>query len=214
MYNAIFKEFLILMKGETLKILRSIPIICIGLLFACAGSMSRAHELVTNGDFELDIANGWSIDSVEGMTPYYDTLDRDTAFNPDPDYEARVKKYDSAHAKLYQIFDVATTDLAFGINAKLYAVEYNPAGTYFAAAAVVLSYMNSSGVVLGETRICDTTGHCIWASGPTLHLIVAPDSNWNAYSFNVNDELANLPGVNPLDIAKVRVALFDTTNGC
>jgi len=196
------------------KIIKSLPIIVAALLIAGAYSLSRAHELVLNGDFELDIANGWSIDSVEGMTPYYDTLDRDTAFNPDSDYEARVKKYDSAHAKLYQVFDVATTNLDFGINAKLYAVEYNPAGTYFAAAAVVLSYMNSSGMVLGDTRICFKTGHCIWANGPAMHLIEAPDSNWNTYSFNVNDELANLPGVNPLDIAKIKVALFDTTNGC
>jgi hypothetical protein len=197
-----------------LKIIKSLPLICAALLFAGACSLGRAHELVVNGDFELDIANGWSIDSVEGMTPYYDTLDRDTSFNPNPGYEARVKKYDSAHAMLYQIFDVSTTNLDFAIAAKLYAVEYNPGGTYFAAASVVLSYMSGSGAVLGETRICYITSHCIWADGPTLHLIMAPDSNWNAYSFNVNDELANLPGVNPLDIAKVRVALFDTTNGC
>lgn len=185
-----------------------------GLLALGFAAVVQGHELVINGDFELDITAGWSIDSVEGMTPYYDTLDRGIDFDPDSNYEARVKKYDSAHAMLYQIFDVNTTNLLFGIIVKLYAVEYNPAGTYFAAAAVVLSYMNDSGAVLGETRICYKTAHCTWANSPTLHLIEAPDSNWHAYSFNVDDELANLPGVNPLDIAKVKVALFDTTDGC
>jgi len=195
------------------KILKSMIIICAVLLIAGACSLGRAQQLLVNGDFELDISTGWSIDSVEGMTPYYDTLDRDTSFNPDPGYEARVKKYDSAHAKLYQTVDVTTTNLAFGINAKLYAEELNQATTW-AGAAIVLSYMNDSGAVLGETRICFKTIHCPWADGPTLHLIAAPDSNWIIYSFNVGDELANLPGVNPLEIAKVRVALFDTTNGC
>ncbi len=197
-----------------MKILISFQIIAAVLLAAGAVSLGRAQELIINGAFELDINTGWSIDSIEGMTPYYDTLDRAIDFHPDPDYEARIKKYDSAHAMLYQIFNVGTTNLAFGITAKLYAVEYNPAGTYFAAAAVVLSYMNDSSAVLGETRICYKTGHCTWANSSILHLIEAPDTNWNTYSFNVDDELANLPGVNPLDIAKVKIALFDTTNGC
>jgi len=196
-----------------LKITGSIPIIAAALLIAGSLSTGGAQELVVNGDFELDISTGWSIDSLEGMTPYLDTIDRDTSFNPDPGYEARVKKYDSAHAKLYQIFDVATTNLAFGIKTKLYAAELNQATTW-AGAAIVLSYMNDSGTVLGETRICYKTIHSPWVDSPTMHLIVAPDSNWNVYSFNVNDELTNLPGVNPLEIAKVRVALFDTTDGC
>ena len=196
-----------------MKFTGSIPIIAAALLIAGSWSPGRAQQLLVNGDFELDLSSGWSIDSIEGMTPYLDTLDRDTSFNPDPGYEARVKKYDSAHAKLYQTVDVASTNLAFGIKTKLYAVELNQATTW-AGAAIVLSYMNDSSTVLGETRICYMTIHCPWVDGPTLHLILAPDPNWNVYSFNVNDELTNLPGVNPLEIAQVKVALFDTTNGC
>lgn len=197
-----------------MKINALMSFIFAGLMVAGTAAVVDAHELVVNGDFELDIATGWTIDSIEGMTPYYDTLDRGVDFDSDPDFEARVKKYDSAHARLSQLFDVSTTNLDFAIAVKLYAVEYNPAGTYFAAAAVVLSYMNDSGAVLGETRICYKTSHCIWANTATLHLIEVPDSNWNVYAFNVNDELTNLPGVNPPDIAKVKVALFDTTDGC
>lgn len=194
--------------------IRSSLIGAVVALCAFSVSITRAAELIVNGNFEIDFNTGWVIDSLEGMTPYYDTVDRAIDFHPDGDYEVRVKKYDAAYIRLNQTVDVPTTDLDFAVSAKLFAVEYNPAGSAFAAAAVILSYLNGAGTVLGETRIAARTPHCPWTNGATLHIIDAPDTNWHSYAFNVDDELANLPGVNPQDIAEVKVALFDTTDGC
>jgi hypothetical protein len=176
-------------------------------------NVASAAVLLTNGDFEQDLVAGWT-QTIQGEN-YYDTLDRSVDFYPDPDYEVRVKKYDAAYAKLFQTVNIATTDLEFHASALLYAYEYNPATSYWAAAAVVLSYLDNENEVLGETRICHLSPHCPWVGSDNLHLIeIADPYNWYEYSFNINDELTNLPGVDPADIAKISVALYDTTDGC
>ena len=40
------------------------------------------------------------------------------------------------------------------------------------------------------------------------HVIQAVDTSWNNYAFNINDELTNLPGITPTDIAKIQVSLI------
>ena len=138
---------------------------------------------------------------------------RNTGYDPDPDYEVCVNKNGpSGFAKLHQTIDVIITDLNFSVHTKLYAYD-SKVGSW-AAASVVLSYMNDFNTVLGETRICQKSAHCPWASSPTRHLIIAADTSWRDYSFNINDELTNLPGVDPLEISKIQVALFDTTRIC
>lgn len=181
-------------------------------LFLIIG-ISNAGVLLTNGDFEQDLDTGWT-QTIQGAL-YLDTIDRATNYDPDPDYEARVKKYDAVYAKLSQTVNIETTDLEFFVSAKLYAYEYTPTVNYWASASVVLWYLDNNGDLLGETRICYNSPHCPYINSATFHMIeVADPNNWYDYSFNLDDELINLSGVNPLDIAKIEVALYDTTDGC
>ena len=172
-------------------------------------SICGASVLLENGDFEQDLATGW-LQATSGSNT---TINRATNYDPDPDYEAYVYKGSgSGYARLYQVVDIPTTDLEFSINAKFYAYDNN-AGAW-AAGAVVISYMNESGSTLGETRIYTYSPGCTWTNSPTLHLITATDTNWNNYSFNIADELVNLPGVNPSEVDKIGVALYSYADWC
>jgi hypothetical protein len=174
---------------------------------------ASASILLTNGDFEQTLDTGWT-DQIQGGSTQ-DTIDRQTYFHPDGDYEVRVKKYDDAYAKLWQTVDIPTTDLEFSVYTKLYAYEYDVLGTHWITAAVVLAYLDENDSLLGQTRICRNSNRCPYTNTPTFHMIPHMDPNsWSTYSFNINDELANLPGVTPSDIARITVALFDTTDGC
>ncbi len=177
-----------------------VMVIIAGLMFA--------ENLLVNGDFEAPITTGWqSAQSGSNVT-----IDRATTYDPDPDYEAQSKKgYGSGYAKLYQVVDVATTDLLFTIDALLYAYDNNADTSCWAAAAVIISYKNSVNTVLGETRICSYTTPCSWQSTSTCHLIHAPNNVWQNHSFNIDDELTNLPGVNPAQISKIEVSLYGNT---
>jgi hypothetical protein len=180
------------------------------ILFMAAG-LIFAGNLSVNGDFEQDLSIAWELAS-NGYNP---TITRGTAYDPDPDYEAYAfKDYGSGYAKLYQVIDLlgmSTADLDFSINAKVYAWDNNADQLCWAAAAVIITYMNESGARLGDTKICMRTTPCPWQNTSTCHLITATDSFWHNYSFNINDELGNLPGVNPSNVKKIEVALYDTT---
>lgn len=183
----------------------------ISLLFIAA--LGSTSVLLTNGDFEADLSTGWTA-AFQGQLST-DTIDRAVSFNPDPDYETRVKKYDATSAKLYQTVYVPTTDLQFSADVSLYAYEYTPSEPYWAQASLVLYYIDGNDNILGQTRICHNSPHTPYTNSSTFHMIlVAEPSNWYNYTFNLSDELPNLTGVNPTDIAKIQVALYDTTDGC
>jgi hypothetical protein len=176
------------------------------ILFICGYS----SVLLTNGNFEQDLTAGWTKVSAWA----YDSISRGTSYEPDADYEVLVLKdsiYCGGMTKLYQTVDIPTTNLAFSVKAKIHAYA-NTADEYlWAGAAVEISYLSAAGTVLGKTRINRMTTHCPWASTPTLHLINAANENWNTYSFNINTELANLPGVVPSQVMRISVACFDST---
>jgi hypothetical protein len=175
--------------------------------------LTHAAVYLTNGDFEQELTVGWT-QQFQGMNSS-DTVDRATFYQPDADYEARVKKYDASYGKLLQTVNVPTTDLEFSVNAKLDAYEYNSATLYWASASVNLAYLDNDNSLLGQTRICYKTPHCPYTSTSKFHMIVVTDNTkWFSYSFNIDDELANLPGVNPTSVAKIQVSLYDTTDGC
>lgn len=182
------------------------------LLFGaiCVGN---AAVLLTNGDFEQELDVGWQ-QGIQGLCNA-DTLDRDQSYNPDPDYEVKVKKYDASYVRLYQAVNIATTDLEFSVSAKIKARELNVDSLRWATAAIVLEYLDAQYGVLGQTRVCHNTPHCPYINTPAFHMIeVADTAGWHTYSFNVDDELQYLSGINPIEIAKIKVSLYDTTNGC
>ena len=177
------------------------------ILFLVAGICS-ASVLLTNGDFELALTNGWQM--TEGGS--YSTVDRSTAYDPDPDYEARARDQYGSYAKLWQTVDIPTTDLEFAVNAKLYAYDNNEDTLCWAGAAVVISYLDGNGQSLGKTMICRFTTPCPWVNTSTCHLILASDTSWHSYAFNINSELSNLPGTNGADVKKIEVALYAATD--
>jgi len=171
-------------------------------------SMVFAGDFMTNGDFEEALSNGWQ--QASGGSSI--TIDRATTYDPDPDYEAQAYKgAGSGYARLFQIIDVPTTDMDFSANVKIYAYDNNADTLCWAAAALFIEYYNSSGTLLGDTRICMMTAPCPWNNTSTRHLIMAPDSFWHNYAFNIGDELTNLPGIIPANVARIGIALYDTT---
>jgi hypothetical protein len=126
-----------------------------------------------------------------------------------------LKKYNETQATLYQTVNVPSTDLEFSVDAKLFAHEYTITDSCWAAAAIILRYLNNNNISLGETRIVYQTPHCPWTNTNTVHIIPVTDPNgWYNYSFNINTELANLPSINPLNIKKIQVSLYDRIIGC
>ncbi len=169
-----------------------------------------AQNLITNGDFEQALSVGW----VQETLGYNTYIDRATHYDPDPDYELRVEKLTgSGSARVKQIVDIPSIDnITFSVKAKVYAYDNNADTLTFAAAAVIIGYRNSSGVLLGETRICQFTAPCPWQNTPTCHLIIVNDSLWYTHQFSLANELQNLPGVNPANVRKIEVAFYDTTS--
>jgi hypothetical protein len=175
-------------------------------------ALGSASVLLTNGDFEQDLSAGWTL---SGTMYSLDTVDRATNYDPDADYEARIKKYDAPYVKLAQTVDIPTADLQFSVDVKLYAQEFDPLDVYWATAAIVLYYRDANNNLLGQTRICYNTPHCPYTNSNVFHMIEVPTgTDWYNYTFDIDYELDNLPGVSPANIAKIEVALYDTTDGC
>ncbi len=180
----------------------------IPLALMVAALPAQALELVVNGDFEQVLSVGWT-QSTSG-TGYY--VSRDVGYDPDPDYEAYVRKSTgSGFVRLSQEVIVPNLDVAFAARAKLHAYATSSA---WSAAALVVSYRDEEGSILGETAICATSHYCPWTSTPTFHMIQAPDNLWQDFGFILADELSNLPGVNPGLIKRVDIALYGTAADC
>jgi hypothetical protein len=178
-------------------------------IFLVPLAFGSASMLITNGDFEQALSTGWQ----QQVTHAAATISRATNYDPDPDYEARVYQGSgSGYARLYQVVDIPLTNLEFSVNAKCYA--YDNHSSAWTAAAVIISYYNESGTLLGDTRICATSTQCPWSNSSTRHIILVPDSSWHNYAFNIDHDLTYLPGVVPANVKKIGVSLFDTTYHC
>ncbi len=170
-----------------------------------------AGNFLTNGNFENDLSVGWT-SYMAGATYGYDTIVRGTGYEPDADYEVYTLSTFGYVTRLYQTVDITTTsDFNFSIKAKVIGLDNDADTLCWGAGAVVVYYLNASGAVLGQTRICRFSPPCPWASSSTMHLIQAADTLWHSYSFVLNTELANLPGVTPSLVKKIQVCLLDTT---
>jgi hypothetical protein len=181
------------------------------ILFFLAAGLASAGNFLVNGAFEQDLSVGWT-SYMADPTYGYDSIIRGTGYDPDADYEVFTMSTFSYLTKLSQIVDIpSTANFTFAIKAKVVSFDNDYDTLCWAASAVKVSYLNSTGTVLGETRICMFSAPCPWASTSTMHLIQAADTLWHNYSFVLNTELANLPGVTPSQVKKIEVALFDTT---
>jgi hypothetical protein len=181
------------------------------ILFFLAAGLASAGNFLVNGAFEQDLSVGWT-SYMADPTYGYDSIIRGTGFDPDADYEAYALSTFGYVTKLYQTVDIpSTANFTFAIKAKIVAFDNDYDSLCWAASAAIVYYLNSAGTVLGETRICGFSAPCPWVSTSTIHLIQAADTLWHNYSFVLNAELANLPGVTPAQVTKIQVCLYDTT---
>jgi len=181
------------------------------MLFVAAISIGTAGNFLVNGNFEQDLTVGWT-SYMADPTYGYDTIVRGTGFDPDADYEAYTLSTFGYVTRLTQTVDIPSTDnFTFAIKTKIDAFDNEADTLCWAASAVVVYYQNASGATLGETRICRYSTPCPWVGTSTVHLIPAADTLWHTYSFTLNTELGNLPGVTPSQVKKIQVCLLDTT---
>ncbi len=171
------------------------------------------NKVLINGDFEQPLTVGWK--QKNQNVSYSDEINRATNLDDDEDYELIVEKLSSGQMKLYQIVEIANANLHFSVNAKMSAAEQNTEAEYWAAAVIGLLFLDKDNAVLGETKITAKSLHCPWTDTKNLHIISVDDySKWHNYSFNINDELDNLPGINPKDVKKIQIAISAISQGC
>jgi hypothetical protein len=172
-------------------------------LLLAAALAALGQELVQNGRFEDSLAH-WTldVDSTEGSWLAASGPDHDL----DPDCEAYVWKLLRYRTRLSQTVTLATTVTRFAARLRLSA--YIASDTdYYAQAALVLDYLDADSSLLGSTLIVRKTSRSPLTNTPTRHLIEPPDEEWHDFEFVIADELANLPGVNSADVARIAVRL-------
>jgi hypothetical protein len=177
------------------------------LLMTLLAVLGFSQNLLTNGDFEQDLSSGWTSETSGSVT-----INRNAGYQPDPDFEAMESLYSLGWGRLNQTVDVPGITLTLDFWAKFEI--YGNSSTCWPVAAVTLSYLDAMNSKLGETRVYCHDQYCTWTNTPTLSLIEVTNPDWTHYTLDVAQEVSsNLPGVNPGDVSKVTVSLFDTTAG-
>ena len=161
------------------------------------------QELVQNGDFESEL-DYWTEEVNNNQGSH--SITRSTSYRPGPDYSVRVYKYMRYFARLYQVVDIPSTDVRFSGQARLIASK-GTANGYYAYAALILDYRNSAGGSLGRTMILKKVGSYFPENTPTQHIVNVTSNEWEDYSFSIADELDNLTGVDPNEVAAISVIL-------
>lgn len=169
---------------------------------------ARADNLVVNGGFELPFAPDWA----QTNTAVNFTIDRGIGYDPDPDYEAHIVQNTGAGwVRLAQEVWIPETNIEFSASFEFYS---SATSTAWAGAALVLEYLDAARTRLGETRFGNWTHYCTWVNGPDQHLIGMPADTWMDYSFNIDEELENLPAVDPGRVRFLRVSLLTDIYDC
>ena len=179
---------------------------CCGLaLLVCAPV--GAMELVANGDIEQPLTEGWE-QTVSGAG----SITRATDYDGDEDFEVMARKTTGpGYVELEQVVPLPTLDVDFAASLALSAMATEEA---WAASTLRLSFVDFHGFSLGHTNICARASRCPWNDTATEHYTEVPDADWHDYSVNLEEELANLPGIDPGAIAAVEVILFCITADC
>jgi hypothetical protein len=179
-------------------------------LLPLVAALAIGQNLLVNGDFEQDLTVGWT--TTTGGSGY-GLSTRSTGYDPDPDYEAMDSLYAGAGWRLCsQTVDAPGVMLNLEFWAK-FAIG-GGSSTCWPVACITVGYLDAADNQLGETRFYYHNSYCTWVPSATLSLHEVTNPDWSQYDMNVADELsANLPGVNPGDVAKIRVGLYNYTAG-
>jgi hypothetical protein len=181
--------------------------IAAGLLILL-GTQVGALELLTNGDFEQDLAENWTVEMAGSST----FAVRATSLDGDPDYEVLSQKgTGNGHVKVYQVIPIPSTDLNFTVTTKLQA-DISTLGPW-AAAGMLIYYEDRLGNILGTTCIVWKTPDCPWEETDEFHIIEAPNQDWNDYSFSLEEELAHFPGLDREEVKQIRISLSAVVSG-
>lgn len=168
-----------------------------------------AGNFLFNGNFE-DSLNYWNC-YAHGETY---TIHTDKIYEEDPDSEVYVGRLDKMITAISQTCYVPDLELEFSFKARFFARSYDTLHPHPAIASIILSYLDINENILGETRLFHYAESLYWNPSPILHLIEVSDTNWFGDTINITEELQNLPGINPLAIAKLRIILYCQSYGC
>lgn len=169
---------------------------------------ASALDIVVNGDFEAELTEGWEQSTAgDGAT-----ILRGTSYDPDPDYEVYLRKITgTGHAKISQGVSIPSTAVEFSANLKTYAVG---SGGAWAAAGLVIHYLDQFGSQLGKTAIASRSVDCPWVSSSTFHMMTPIPNQWETVSFVIADELTNLPGVDAAQVRRLEIQVVATAADC
>jgi hypothetical protein len=177
-------------------------------LFVAAPLLASPLQCIVNGDFEEELEIGWqqhiNCTSVVVMRTLYQ--------DDDPDYELwTLVDNGVGEVSIWQRFPIPNLDLEFTAEIKVLA---SGSGQAWAVSGIGINYMDWNMDLLGRTLIGMLSYDCPWTESETFHIIEIFDSQWYSFEFNLNDELANLPGVDPQQIAYLEVEVLAVADNC
>lgn len=166
-------------------------------------------ELLVNGGFEEILTVGWQAalpDSASSVT-------RDTGYEPDPDYEVRLLKDDlTGSAHLDQCLPYPGIDTHLSVRGQMWSES---GSVSWAAAAIIIAFIDEGGLTLGRTAFYAPTRWCPWQNRPDFHLIEVAAGVWDTYTLDVASELAmHLPAVDPNAVHHLQVSLWTVLDDC
>lgn len=181
----------------------------ITLVAAVLAATATGQNLLTNGDFEQELTVGWTQEK-QGIG--LQDFTRDTGYDPDPDYEARVYQYSGPGiVKLGQLVSLPDTGYELTFRAQFRIDDGSP--SCWPVGSVGIEYCNAAEEVLGTSLFYLHDQYCSWSSSPTEHLVEVTDPDWREYRLSLGEELrTHLPGVNAADVSKVRVLVYNYTS--
>jgi len=172
-----------------------------------------AGELLVNGDFEQALDVGWT-DTVVNEAGLSRFERADTFGQPTLGSAAKVYKLLARYASLRQTVDVPNVDLTLAFDGRFKIG--GGSSTCWPVASFWVRYADSTGLELGNTRICRSSVYSTWTKSDTVSLIEIPDTTgeWKNYTLDLSEELtANLPGINPDEVRKITIELYAYDNG-
>jgi len=174
-------------------------------LAASAAAGPAVSDTLVNGKFSSALTKGWQKEARDLVGYHNVALLKDGG--------VRVAKEMCGRVRLFQ--EVKLTDLnqEFKTRARFTARVTKPG--YYAYSAVVLEFLDSAGVVLGETRFVQLAGSFPLKSSDRLHLVrLAKAGTWQDLSLNIGDELkTHLAAVSRSKVRRLRIALESFASG-
>lgn len=184
----------------------------LALCFIMIIGIAKASEFVINGDFEQPLDVGWT-ETVEGASGSHLFERTDTLGQPTPGFAARVYKYLASYASLSQTVEVPNVNVNFLLHGRLRVG--GGSSTCWPVSAVILRYLNSSDIELGNTKMWVHTEYATWANSDTAHLIeITTPETWENYRLDIAQEISTyLPGINSSEVRKINIELYAYDNG-